>query len=86
MCIMLVDLYPESPATATAANNLVRCLLGAGGTGIIVQMIQSMGRGWSFTFIAAVLIVASPMLWVETRWGPKWREGRRLRIEAQKSS
>ena len=81
MCIMLVDLYPESPATATAANNLVRCLLGAGGTGIIIQMIKSMGRGWCFTFIAAVLVLASPMLWVEVKWGPRWREERRLRVE-----
>ena len=81
MCVMLVDLYPESPATATAANNLVRCLLGAGGTGVIIQMIDSMGRGWCFTFIAAVLILASPMLWVEVKWGPRWREERRIRVE-----
>ena len=83
MCVMLVDLYPESPATATAANNLVRCLLGAGGTGVIIQMIKSMGRGWCFTFIAAVLILASPMLWVEVKWGPRWREERRIRVENQ---
>ena len=81
MCVMLVDLYPESPATATAANNLVRCLLGAGGTAVIIQMIKSMGRGWCFTFIAAVLILASPMLWVEVKWGPRWREERRIRVE-----
>ena len=81
MCVMLVDLYPESPATATAANNLVRCLLGAGGTGVIIQMIESMGRGWCFTFIAAVLILTSPMLWVEVKWGPRWREERRIRVE-----
>ena len=81
MCIMLVDLYPESPATATAANNLVRCLLGAGGTGVIIQMIKSMGRGWCFTFLAAVLVLASPMLWVEVKWGPRWREERRIRVE-----
>ena len=83
MCIMLVDLYPESPATATAANNLVRCLLGAGGTGVIIQMIKSMGRGWCFTFLAAVLTLASPMLWVEVNWGPRWREERRIRVENQ---
>lgn len=83
MCIMLVDLYPESPAIATAANNLVRCLLGAGGTAIVVPMINTMGRGWCFTFIAAVLTLASPMLWVEFKWGPSWREERRVRVEGQ---
>ena len=79
MSTMLVDLYPQSPATATAANNLVRCLLGAGGTAIIIQMIDGMGRGWCFTFIAAVVFFTSPLLWVELKWGPKWREERAIR-------
>ena len=83
MCVMLVDLYPESPATATAANNLVRCLLGAVGTATIIQMIEAMGRGWCFTFIGAILTVASPLLWVEVKSGPRWREERRIRVEAQ---
>ena len=77
--IMLVDLNPENPATATAANNLVRCLFGAAGTALIIRMIDSMGRGWCFSFIAAVLIIASPVLWAEQRWGPGWREARRVR-------
>ena len=82
MCIMLVDLYPKSPATATAANNLVRCLLGAGGTAIVIPMINVMGRGWCFTFIAAILVLISPILWVEVKWGPRWREDRRVRVES----
>ena len=81
MSTLLIDLYPLSPATATAANNLVRCLMGAAGTAVIIQMIKGMGRGWCFTFIGAVVLLASPMLWVEIRWGPKWREERRVRIE-----
>src|SRR5436305_14262805 len=42
---MLVDLYPNSPSTATAANNLVRCIMGASGTTVIAYMIEGMGRG-----------------------------------------
>lgn len=81
MSTMLVDLYPLSPATATAANNLVRCLFGAAGTAVIIQMINGMGRGWCFTFIAAVIFLASPLLFAEMKWGPKWREERRVRME-----
>ncbi|KAL6717101.1 hypothetical protein ACLMJK_005016 [Lecanora helva] len=81
MSTMLVDLYPTSPATATAANNLVRCLMGAAGTAVIIQMIDGMGRGWCFTFIAAICFFTSPLLWAEMKWGPRWREERRLRIE-----
>ncbi|KAM0311524.1 hypothetical protein ACHAO8_007133 [Botrytis cinerea] len=80
---LVVDLYPQSPSTATAANNLVRCLLGAGGTGIITIMVDHMGRGWCFTFIALVCIVASPMLWIELKWGPIWREERMVRMEKE---
>lgn len=81
MSTMLVDLYPLSPATATAANNLVRCLMGAAGTAVIIQMIDGMGTGWCFTFIAAILFLSSPLLLAELKWGPKWREERRLRVE-----
>ncbi len=81
MSVLLTDLYPTSPATATAANNLVRCLLGAAGTAVIIQMIDGMGRGWCFTFIAGIVFATSPLLWVEVKWGPKWREGRRVRVE-----
>ena len=80
---MLVDLYPMSPATATAANNLVRCWVGAAGTAIIGPMIDGMGRGWCFTFIAAVVFITSPMLWAELKWGSQWREARRARVEKQ---
>lgn len=81
---LIVDLYPQSPSTATAANNLVRCFVGAAGTGIINIMIEKMGRGWCFTFIALVCIVFSPMLLVELKWGPMWREERRVRMEKKK--
>lgn len=83
MSTMLVDLYPLSPATATAANNLVRCLMGAAGTAVIIQMIEGMGRGWCFTLVAAVIFFTSPLLWAELRWGPTWREQRRVRVEKQ---
>lgn len=81
MSTMLVDLYPMSPATATAANNLVRCCMGAAGTAVISQMIDAMGRGWCFTFITAVVFFTSPLLWAELKWGPKWREERRVRVQ-----
>lgn len=81
---LIVDLYPESPSTATAANNLVRCFMGAGGTGIINIMINGMGRGWCFTFLSLTCAAASPMLWVELKWGPVWREQRWVRMNAEK--
>jgi MFS family permease len=84
MSIMLVDLYPESPSTATAANNLVRCLVGAGGTATIIIMIDAMGRGWAFTFLSLVVFATTPVFWVLIKWGPGWREERRFRVMKKK--
>lgn len=82
--VLLVDLYPESPATATAANNLVRCFVGAAGTGVINLMVEGMGRGWCYTFIAGVCIVTMPSLQIVVKKGPKWREERRVRLQRQR--
>lgn len=84
----LVDLHRESPATATAAVNLTRCLVSAGGVAIIVPLINAVGRGWAFTMIGFLDILLTPSLWVLTKWGPRWREEkwekerRRLGLEA----
>lgn len=78
---LLIDFYPKAPATATAANNLVRCLLGAGATGVITPMIDGMGRGWCFTFLSLVLVVSSPMLWIIYFRGMEWREERIIKNE-----
>lgn len=86
MSVMLVDNYPMSPSTATAANNFVRCLMGAAGTAVIIEMINGMGRGWCFTFVGLVVLLCSPILWVLRKWGPGWREERRIKEEAKKDT
>ncbi|KAI4603825.1 hypothetical protein KJ359_003645 [Pestalotiopsis sp. 9143b] len=77
---LIVDLYPEAPATATAANNLTRCLFGAIATSVIEDMIAGIGRGWSFTLVALIFTVLSPVLLVIQKHGPAWREERRLKM------
>lgn len=42
---LLVDLFPTQSASATAANNVYRCLLGAAGTAIIDPVISKLGAG-----------------------------------------
>ena len=81
----IVDLHRESPATATAAVNLTRCLVSAGGVAVIVPMINSWGHGWSFTFIGLVDLALLPMLWVLVRFGPRWRMVR-LKKERKKEA
>lgn len=81
---LMVDLFPEAPASATAANNLVRCLFGAAATAVIDSMLKGMGRGWCFTFLALLVIACVPwMLYIE-REGPRWRAEKRERQEQKK--
>ncbi|RJE19044.1 transporter, partial [Aspergillus sclerotialis] len=42
---LLIDLFPDRPATAAAACNLVRCWLGAVGAAVIDHMLSGMGWG-----------------------------------------
>jgi len=46
---LVVDCNIESPATAVAANNLFRCLFGAGAVAAAVPLIERIGMGWTCT-------------------------------------
>ncbi|EAQ93026.1 hypothetical protein CHGG_01261 [Chaetomium globosum CBS 148.51] len=86
LSVLMVDVYPQAPATATAANNLVRCWLGAGASAVIIPMIDAMTSGWAYTFIALVYLLLAPLLWVIMRWGPAWRAARIALEKARESS
>ncbi|KAF4966235.1 hypothetical protein FZEAL_10675 [Fusarium zealandicum] len=76
---LIVDLNPQAPATATAANNLVRCLFGAAATAAIDYMIRGMGRGWCFTFLALINLALMPALRLVDKRGMQWRAARAKR-------
>ncbi|KAM0231879.1 hypothetical protein ACHAPO_008175 [Fusarium lateritium] len=50
---LLIDIHPGKAGTASAANNLTRCLVGAGASAAIIPMIDAMGVGWAFTLVGA---------------------------------
>ena len=75
--ILMVDLNPGRAAASTAANNLFRCLLGAGSTAIIVPMIDGVGVGGAYTIAAAVWVAVSPGLWWLGKVGRRWRREER---------
>jgi MFS family permease len=79
--ILIVDINPGIAGTATAAFNLIRCLLGAAATALILPMTDAIGLGWSYTLIGLMYIGLSPMLLAVIRWGPSWRKARREKDE-----
>ena len=72
MQTFIVDLCPGKPAAATAANNLFRCLLGAGATAVVNPMIEAMNVGWTYAFAALVWIGLSPLLLILIKLGRRW--------------
>ena len=78
---LLVDVCPESAGRATAANNLVRCLLGAGASAVVGPMLERLGRGGCYTFVGGLWVVFVPLIWGIMRWGKSWREDKRTRGE-----
>lgn len=79
LSILMVDIYPGRPATATAANNLVRCELGAAASAAISPMANAIGMGWAYTTLALIFLAGSPALWVIMRYGLKWRGERKVK-------
>jgi MFS family permease len=53
----LVDLFNEKSASASAALNLARCLLGAGGTAIANPLIEATNTGTTFSITTGALVL-----------------------------
>lgn len=73
MNVLIVDLYYSTPATAMAANNLVRCSLGAAAAAAVNPLIQKFGVRWTYGIVAGNLICVIPLLGIVYFKGWSWR-------------
>ncbi|KAF8852837.1 MFS general substrate transporter [Acephala macrosclerotiorum] len=71
---LVIDINPKTAAASSAAFNLVRCLLGAGGVALVNLMLDSLGRGWASTLIAFIWVGMSVCWWAVIIFGPRWRK------------
>jgi hypothetical protein len=74
----LVDIFPKRSASATAALNLARCLMGAGATASVEPLNKAIGVGWTFTVWAGLMGVSLSLVAVQMRWGAQWRRRREI--------
>lgn len=79
MNILIVDLNYDTPATATAANNLLRCFIGAAATAAIIPLLEFIGRGKSYTIVAGIWMGITPLSILVYWFGLKWRQVRDAR-------
>jgi MFS family permease len=69
----LVDIFPDRSAAASASLNLARCLAAAGGTSIVMPMVNGIGVGVAFTICVTVQLVALVGPLVQWRFAGAWR-------------
>jgi len=81
--ILMIDIYPGKPATATAANNLVRCWMGAGASALVIPLADTVGFGWTTTIAVGIWITFTPVLLIIMKYGPTWRRETKERREAE---
>jgi hypothetical protein len=70
---LLTDLHPKSPASAQAANNIVRCAMAACGLAVLQIIIDKIGVGWCFTLFGTVQLSMLLPSWAEWKYGMGWR-------------
>lgn len=73
---LLVDIHPGKTGAAAGANNMTRCLVGAGASAAIKPMMQAMGVGWAFTLIGGLFFLCCAPLLVIILYGMEWRTNR----------
>ncbi|KAI1109841.1 major facilitator superfamily domain-containing protein [Nemania sp. NC0429] len=81
---LIVDVNPGAAGSATAANNLTRCLVGAGASAFINPLMTAVGAGWAFTIIALSYVVFFPALWLVLKNGMRWRAAQARKAELRK--
>lgn len=82
----VVDIFPKRNASATAAINLARCLIGAASTASVEPTIHKIGTGWTFTLWAFLLVLSLGLVGVQQRWGALWRKRREAKEQAKEEN
>ena len=65
----IIDLYPGASASATAVNNLMRCLIGAAGVAGVQPIIEALTAEYTFVLLAGITVAMTPLLWAERKFG-----------------
>jgi len=73
---LLVDIHPDSPSTAQAACNFVRCEMAAACLTGLDALLRRVGPGWSFSLFGGTLFLVVVLLVVLRLRGMAWRQVR----------
>ncbi|KAK5678837.1 hypothetical protein LTS10_008492 [Elasticomyces elasticus] len=84
--ILIIDIYPGQPATATAANNVTRCLIGAAATAAILPMSEALGNGLAYTILSLLFLVSCAGPIASMKYGIQWRRAKKAKAERKRKA
>ena len=58
---LIIDMYPGASASATAVNNFIRCVVGAGGVALVTPIINAVGSLYTFVLLAGITLAMVPL-------------------------
>ncbi|KAI1123238.1 major facilitator superfamily domain-containing protein [Nemania abortiva] len=74
---LIVDIFPSSPGTAAASNNICRCTLSAIVVAILQPVVKAIGYSWLFTILALIEGLSGIVaVWMLRQRGREWRNKR----------
>jgi len=79
---LVVDIFPKEAASATAAINLLRCLMGAGGVAAVLPLVNAIGAGWTFTILTGLSIAGLGLVVLQMGYGRR-RRLKRERVQRE---
>ncbi|KAI2603819.1 MFS general substrate transporter [Hypoxylon fragiforme] len=71
---LIADVRPGKTGAASAANNIIKFLLGAGMAAAIDPLLTSVGPGKAYSIIAVLYVLFSPCLYLVSKHGMRWRK------------
>jgi len=79
----VTDLFPNRSASAVGLQNLVRCVMGAGGVAGVNPIMNKLGNRLAFLLVACFVLGFAPLQWIGMRLGPKCRKRRHIERESK---
>ncbi|KAI1089799.1 MFS general substrate transporter [Rostrohypoxylon terebratum] len=71
---LIADVRPGKTGAASAANNIIKFLLGAAMAAAIDPLIQAVNPGKAYSIIAVLYVAFSPCLYLVVKRGMRWRK------------
>ena len=70
----IIDSYQQYAASALTFVALVRYLVAGGMTVVGFPMYKNLGPHWTLTVLGAISVVAMPIPYILSHWGPSLRK------------